>query len=61
MGTWKFKSCPRCAGDMFIEKDMDGWLEQCMLCSYRNELEPIVGSIQKLSEVDKLRSVRGKK
>ncbi len=39
MAMWKFKGCPRCAGDVFIEKDLDGWYEQCLQCSYRSELK----------------------
>ena len=39
---WKTKSCPRCGGDIFIDKDMDGWYGQCIQCGYRSELKPIV-------------------
>ena len=39
MGMWKFKSCPRCEGDMFIAKDIYGWYEQCLQCAYRYELK----------------------
>jgi len=42
MGMWKFKNCPRCQGDLFIDKDLDGWYEQCLQCSYRHELKDIV-------------------
>lgn len=38
---WKFKSCPRCQGDMFIAKDTDGWYEQCLQCSCRHELKEL--------------------
>ena len=41
MATWKFKNCPRCHGDLFIDKDLDGWYEQCLQCSYRHELKDI--------------------
>ena len=40
---WKVKSCPRCGGDLFIDRDLDSWYEQCLLCSYRNELKDISG------------------
>ena len=39
MVKWKFKSCPRCEGDIFIDSDLDGWYEQCLQCSYRRELK----------------------
>lgn len=36
---WKLNSCPRCNGDMFIEKELYyGWYEQCIMCGYTNEL-----------------------
>ncbi len=41
MTMWKLKSCPRCRGDIFIAKDLDGWFEQCLQCSYRRELKGI--------------------
>ena len=42
MTKWKLKSCPRCGGDMLIDKDMDFWYEQCLQCSYKVELQPLV-------------------
>ncbi len=41
MTMWKLKNCPRCQGDVFIDKDLDGWYEQCLQCSYRRELKDI--------------------
>ena len=38
---WKLKSCSRCGGDLFIDRDMDGWFEQCLQCSYRRELREL--------------------
>ncbi|MFC2005742.1 hypothetical protein ACFLVG_02130 [Chloroflexota bacterium] len=39
MTVWKFKGCPRCSGDVFIESDLNGWYEQCLQCSWRHELK----------------------
>ncbi len=41
MVMWKFKGCPRCGGDLFIDKDMYGWFEQCLQCSYRCDLKKL--------------------
>jgi hypothetical protein len=38
MAVWKLRRCARCGGDIFVDRDMDGWYEQCFQCSYRNEL-----------------------
>jgi len=43
MTWWNFKSCPRCNGDMFIDKDLYyGWYEQCIMCGYVYELRVMV-------------------
>ena len=41
MSRWKSKACPRCGGDMFVDRDLDSWYEQCLQCSYRMELKPL--------------------
>jgi hypothetical protein len=38
MLNWGLKSCSRCGGDVFIDRDADGWYEQCLQCSHRREL-----------------------
>jgi hypothetical protein len=38
MAKWELKKCPRCGGDMFIERDLYGWYEKCLQCSYYCEL-----------------------
>ena len=46
MVKWKFRSCPRCNGDIFVDKDLRGWFEQCLQCSYARDL----GSTTKLEQ-----------
>lgn len=29
---WKSKSCPRCEGDTFVDKDQYGWYRECLQC-----------------------------
>ncbi len=41
MVTWRLKACPRCGGDTFVDSDMDGWYEQCLLCGHRRELKKL--------------------
>ncbi len=41
MLTWRLKACSRCGGDTFIDSDMDGWYEQCLMCSHRRELKKL--------------------
>ena len=39
---WRFKSCPKCKGDVFVGKDVDGWYEQCLQCGYFQDLKSIL-------------------
>jgi hypothetical protein len=41
MTMWKLKTCPRCQGDLFVDKSLDGWYQQCLQCGYRREMRPI--------------------
>jgi DNA-directed RNA polymerase subunit M/transcription elongation factor TFIIS len=41
MTMWKLKTCPRCQGDLFVDRDADGWFQQCLQCGYRREMKAI--------------------
>ena len=41
MPRWRIRGCPRCGGDIFIDRDLNGWHEQCLQCSYRHELKDL--------------------
>jgi hypothetical protein len=41
MVKWRVRSCPRCSGDLFLDRDLDFWYQQCLQCSYRVELKPL--------------------
>jgi hypothetical protein len=38
---WELKKCPRCGGDMFIDRDIYGWYVKCLQCSYCFELSSL--------------------
>ena len=51
MAMWKFKSCPRCGGDIFLDKDKYGWYMECLKCGYQRDLEsPTEATEQPLTE-----------
>ncbi len=41
MLRWRLRACPRCQGDIYIDRDIDGWFEQCLQCSCRRELKEL--------------------
>ena len=50
MAMWKLKGCPRCGGDIFIDRDLDGWHEQCLQCAYQHELKDLAEFKEELSQ-----------
>ena len=36
---WKFKSCPKCSGDLFVDCDTNGWYVECLQCGYLSDLD----------------------
>ena len=41
MKTWRYRSCPRCRGDIFLEIDEYGWSGKCLQCGFVRELETL--------------------
>jgi predicted nucleic-acid-binding Zn-ribbon protein len=39
---WKLKGCPKCQGDVFLEKDASGWYERCLQCGYNRDMAVVV-------------------
>ncbi len=62
MTKWKLKSCPRCGGDVYLDRDLNNWYEQCLQCSFRQELKKIsqYKKLNKLPEPEVLARQREK-
>lgn len=39
---WKFKSCPKCYGDLYVDWDMNGWFVECLQCGYMSDLDTLL-------------------
>ena len=37
----KLKGCPKCSGDVQLDRDQYGWYEQCFQCGYLRDLPDI--------------------
>ena len=35
---FRWNSCPRCKGDVLIDRDEYGWYEECLMCGYTHDL-----------------------
>ncbi len=53
---WQVKGCPRCGGDVFIDRDHYGWYRECLQCGYLGVLD--VSQVPKSPE-SKLTAVMG--
>ena len=42
--------CPKCGGNLYMDRDHNGWYEQCLQCAYMKDL-PVV--YQKSRKVEK--------
>ena len=38
---WKLKVCPRCGGDVFVDRGLGTWYAQCLQCGYQRESRDI--------------------
>ncbi|MFH1003712.1 MAG: hypothetical protein V1780_06175 [Chloroflexota bacterium] len=38
----RLKSCPRCNGDIRLDRDQYGWYEECIQCGYVRDLKKVV-------------------
>lgn len=61
MAVWKLKSCPRCGGDLFIQRETDGWYEECLLCGYQRDVSDLVttvaGHVREKRQLDNTRDL----
>ena len=54
---FKLKSCPKCNGDVLIDRDHYGWYEECLQCGftldlrviYNDEKEVVFTTLKKLN------------
>jgi DNA-directed RNA polymerase subunit M/transcription elongation factor TFIIS len=35
------RRCPKCGGNLYIDKDYHGWYEECLQCAYMKDLEAV--------------------
>ena len=49
----KVSSCPKCRGDVLVDKDEYGRYEECLQCGYLRDLESIVEAALKIDSCPK--------
>jgi len=51
--------CPKCGGNLYLEKDYNGWYEECLQCGHMKDLA-IVYQRKKKTEKEAPEKVHGK-
>ena len=41
---WRFGSCPKCGGDIFVSPGLSGWYAECLQCGYRKKMREVLPS-----------------
>ena len=54
----RFKNCPRCKGDIQLDRDYYGWYEQCLQCGYMRDLPRV--EQEQLTQEERERKLLGK-
>ena len=44
----KDRRCPKCGGNLYIDRDWQGWYEQCLQCAYMRDFEVVYKSKDKV-------------
>ena len=39
---WRLKGCPKCGGDVYVDRDHDGWHEECLQCGHCASMRTMV-------------------
>ena len=50
-------NCPRCKGDVELNRDYYGWYQQCLQCGYLRDLQTVVQVKEKITRKKKVRSL----
>ena len=45
------KRCPKCGGNVYLDRDYYGWYEKCLQCAYTRDLESILEGREEVSQV----------
>ncbi|NLE08738.1 MAG: hypothetical protein GX631_05755 [Dehalococcoidales bacterium] len=38
MSRWKLRACPRCKGDIYVERDNEEVYERCLQCGHSRQI-----------------------
>ncbi|RLC61512.1 MAG: hypothetical protein DRI01_08395 [Chloroflexi bacterium] len=44
------KRCPKCGGNIYLDRDYHGWYEKCLQCGYTCDLGSIVDVREKVGK-----------
>ncbi len=42
--------CPKCGGNLYLDRDYNGWYEQCLQCAYMKDLAVVYQDKKRLEK-----------
>ncbi|MHB8105328.1 MAG: hypothetical protein ACYDG5_07320 [Dehalococcoidales bacterium] len=52
--------CPKCGGNLYLDRDFNGWYEQCLQCGHIKDLAIVYQNrIKKIAESAYVKNTRG--
>lgn len=48
------RRCPKCGGNLIIDRDYHGWYEQCLQCAFMHDLGTIYESETRVTPAQKI-------
>jgi len=49
----RLKSCPKCKGDVMVDRDEHGWYDYCLQCGHRRDMESLAEAHEQHREREK--------
>ncbi len=51
--------CPKCGGNLYLDRDYNGWYEQCLQCAYMKDLAVVYqDKARKIAELVPVKKVQ---
>jgi len=57
----KLKGCPKCKGDILLDRDHYGWYEYCIQCGHNRDMESTIQVLEQYPERETTGDIAGRR